>query len=212
MLHLRQDLLELLRAAARQGQPPCTILRSLIAQLGPETDDRPLWVRYFSEAFSFTNGQAYKIFGWQPDGTGALADAALDRFLAARIQETRAAWDKRAAGTVEPAMPAGKTDRHVAERAATLTRLVAGVLCLLTCQVFAQEKPARKDIYGQLLPDQASARLGPARLQHAGHVTAMVFSPDGNWLASAGVDRLVQVWEADTGKCLFKLEGHRGKC
>lgn len=110
MLHLRQELLELLRAAARQGQPPCTILRTLIAQLGSETDDRPLWVRYSSEAFSFTNGQAYKIFGWQPDGTGALADVALDSLLAARIQETRAAWDKRACAVVEPTAPVGKPD------------------------------------------------------------------------------------------------------
>src|SRR5262249_55147793 len=110
MLHLRQEFLEMLRAAARQGQQPCTMLRTLIAELGPERDDRPLWVRYFAEAFCFTNGQAYKIFGWLPDGTGALADAALDRLLAARIQETRAAWDKTDDGAIEPAAPAGNQD------------------------------------------------------------------------------------------------------
>jgi hypothetical protein len=94
MLHLRHELLEMLRAAARQGQQPSTMLRTLITNLGPEREDRPLWVRYFSEAFCLTNGQGYKIFGWFPDGTGALADAALDGLMAARIQETRAAWDK----------------------------------------------------------------------------------------------------------------------
>jgi hypothetical protein len=110
MLHLRQELLEMLRAAARQGHQPSTILRTLIAELGPEAGDRPLWVRYFSEAFCFTNGQGYKIFGWFPDGTGALADAALDSLLAARIQETRAAWDKPDCGGVELAAPVGKRD------------------------------------------------------------------------------------------------------
>ena len=94
MLRLRENLLEMLRSAARQGQQPSLMLRTLIAQLGPEMGDRPLWVRYFSEAFCFTNGQGYKIFGWFPDGTGALTDAALDSLLCARIQETRAAWDK----------------------------------------------------------------------------------------------------------------------
>jgi hypothetical protein len=100
----------MLRAAARQGQQPSAMLRTLIAQLGPEREERPLWVRYFSEAFCPTNGQGYKIFGWFPDETGALTDAALDSLLAARVQETRAAWDKPDCGTVELAAPFGKRD------------------------------------------------------------------------------------------------------
>jgi hypothetical protein len=110
MLSLRQELLDMLRTAARQGQQPSTLLRTLIAELGPDRGDRPLWVRYFSEAFCFINGQGYKIFGWFPDGTGALADAALDSLLAARIQETRAAWDKPDGGALERAAPVGKRD------------------------------------------------------------------------------------------------------
>ena len=110
MLHLRNELVEKLRVAARQGQRPSAILRTLLAELGPAREDRPLWVRYFSEAFCFTNGQGYKIFGWFPDGTGALDDAALDSLLARRIQETRAAWDKPDCGAVEPAAPVGKRE------------------------------------------------------------------------------------------------------
>jgi hypothetical protein len=110
MLAIRQELVDMLRAAARQGQQPSTLLRTLIAELGPESGDRPLWVRYFSEAFYFTDGQGYKIFGWFPDGTGALGDGALDSLLAARIQETRAAWDKRDCGAVERAARIGKRD------------------------------------------------------------------------------------------------------
>jgi hypothetical protein len=50
-------------------------------------------VRYFSEAFRFTEGQAYTIFGWLPDGTGKLADSTLDYLLSKRIQQTRGEWD-----------------------------------------------------------------------------------------------------------------------
>jgi hypothetical protein len=94
MLSLRKDLVEMLRCTARQGQQPSAMLRTLVAQLGPETADRPLLVRYFSTAFCFTEGQAYKIFSWFPDGSGTLQDAGLDRLLFHRIQETRDEWDK----------------------------------------------------------------------------------------------------------------------
>ncbi len=110
MLQLRQELLEKLRVAARQGKQASFMLRALIAELGTEGEERPLWVRYFSEAFCFTNGQGYKIFGWSPNGTGALADAALDSLLAARIKETRVLWDKLDYGAVDLAAPVGKRD------------------------------------------------------------------------------------------------------
>jgi hypothetical protein len=77
------------------------MLRTIVEQLGPETADRPLLVRYFSVAFYFTEGQGYKIFGWFPDGKGALKDAGIDDLLFGRIQETRAKWDKLDADEVE---------------------------------------------------------------------------------------------------------------
>jgi hypothetical protein len=77
------------------------MLRALVAQLGPEVADRPLLVRYFSEAFCFTEGQGYKIFGWFPDGTGALSDSGIDGLLLKRIQETRAEWDQADSGEVD---------------------------------------------------------------------------------------------------------------
>jgi hypothetical protein len=91
---LRSDLIETLRSLARGGEQPSVMLRALVAELGPETADRPLLVRYFSTAFCFTEGQGYKIFGWFPDGTGALTDSDIDSLLSRRIQETRTAWDK----------------------------------------------------------------------------------------------------------------------
>jgi hypothetical protein len=89
---LRTDLIDMLRAMARRGEQPSVMLRALVAELGPEAADRPLLVRYFSTAFYFTEGQGYKIFGWFPDGTGALKDSDIDSLLSKRIQETRTAW------------------------------------------------------------------------------------------------------------------------
>jgi hypothetical protein len=94
MMCLRSDLVEMLRCVARSGEQPSVMLREIVAQLGPETAHRPLLVRYFSTAFCFTEGQGYKIFGWFPDGTGALQDSGIDSLLFKRIQETRAEWDK----------------------------------------------------------------------------------------------------------------------
>jgi hypothetical protein len=101
MISLRLDLVEKLRSMARRGEQPSTMLREVVAELGPKTADRPLLVRYFSTAFCFTEGQGYKIFGWFPDGTGALKDSGIDSLLFKRIQETRAEWDKSVSENIE---------------------------------------------------------------------------------------------------------------
>jgi hypothetical protein len=93
VISLDSDLIEMLRSMARGGEQPSVMLRALVQRLGAEMVDRPLLVRYFSTAFCFTEGQGYKIFGWFPDGSGALQDSGLDRLLFRRIQETRAEWD-----------------------------------------------------------------------------------------------------------------------
>src|SRR5438309_8109953 len=101
MICLRADLVELLRFMARRGEQPSVMLRAIVAQLGPETADRPLLVRYFSTAFCFTEGQAYKIFGWFPEDTGTLKDADIDSLLCERIQETQAEWGNPDSGRVD---------------------------------------------------------------------------------------------------------------
>jgi len=100
-MSLRLDLVEKLRSMARRAEQPSTMLRETVAELGAEKADRPLLVRYFSTAFCFTEGQAYKIFGWFPDGTGALQDSGIDSLLFERIQETRVEWDKSISENVE---------------------------------------------------------------------------------------------------------------
>jgi hypothetical protein len=99
---------EMLRSMARTGEQPSVMLRTLIAQLEPETTERPLLVRYFSTAFAFQEGQGYKIFGWFPDGSGALSDSGTDGLLFQRIQETRSEWDRerRCAASVDKSVGA----------------------------------------------------------------------------------------------------------
>jgi hypothetical protein len=95
MLGTQSERVTIARSLARTGRRPSEILRTLIAHEssgGCEEVDRNLLVQYLSEAFCFSDGQAYPIFGWRPDGTGELNDAAIDELLVKRIQQTRSAW------------------------------------------------------------------------------------------------------------------------
>jgi WD40 repeat protein/serine/threonine protein kinase len=41
-------------------------------------------------------------------------------------------------------------------------------------------------------------------------VIRVQYSPDGRWLASAGEDDMIRIWEPDTGKEVRTLQGHKG--
>ena len=89
-----ETLIATLRVMAREGAPPSSLLRMILLSVAPEAIVPPLLVRYFSKAFCFTEGQAYPIFGWRPDGTGELNDEKIDCLLSKRMQQTKAEWNK----------------------------------------------------------------------------------------------------------------------
>ena len=86
------ELLEWVRELARRELTPTSILRQLIARLGESIADRPTLVCCVSEAFNFREGEAYVIFHWFADGSGA-SDEKLDQNLKRKIEKSRAKWD-----------------------------------------------------------------------------------------------------------------------
>jgi WD40 repeat protein len=63
--------------------------------------------------------------------------------------------------------------------------------------------PARSDLFGDPLPEGASARLGSVRFHHQGGVIAAAFAPDGQTIVAAGFEKdglSLRLWETATGK------------
>jgi WD40 repeat protein len=70
--------------------------------------------------------------------------------------------------------------------------------------------PCATDRLGDPLPPGATARFGTVRLRHRGAVLAVVFSPDGELLASAGNDGAVRFWDVATAAPAGVLRGDAG--
>jgi WD40 repeat protein len=66
----------------------------------------------------------------------------------------------------------------------------------------------RLDGAGDPLPEGATARLGNLRFCHGGRIHALAFAPDGKTLASAGDDRIIRLWDVNTGREVRSLIGH----
>jgi mono/diheme cytochrome c family protein len=78
-------------------------------------------------------------------------------------------------------------------------------------QVFEEAYPllARRLRLGVEGGEWRVERAEPRELRlDAGAVRALAFSADGRWLATAGEDRAVRVWDVATGKESRRLEGH----
>src|SRR5262245_9230116 len=71
-------------------------------------------------------------------------------------------------------------------------------------------KQLRTDLYGDLLPDGAAARMGTIRLRHPGGINRVAFLPDGRSLISKGYDGAIRFWDVSTGKPL-RFAGYANK-
>ncbi|MCU0546208.1 MAG: NB-ARC domain-containing protein [Oscillatoriaceae cyanobacterium Prado104] len=61
------------------------------------------------------------------------------------------------------------------------------------------------------IENQKSKIENPITLaEHSGWVRSVIFSPDGEVLASASSDRTIKLWDYQTGECLRTYTGHQG--
>src|SRR5882724_5586687 len=58
----------------------------------------------------------------------------------------------------------------------------------------------------EALPEGARLRLGTNRLRHGGPVQVVAYSSDGKLIVSTATDRIIRVWNAQTGKLVAQTE------
>src|SRR5262245_5891015 len=61
-------------------------------------------------------------------------------------------------------------------------------------------KPARRDLYGDSLPEGAIARLGTVRMRHGQIISGMTFSADGKSIIASDFYSGVHVWDVAEGR------------
>jgi WD40 repeat protein len=72
-----------------------------------------------------------------------------------------------------------------------------------------EDRQPRLDGQGDPLPAEALARLGTLRFRHGKHINTLIFSPDGQLLATGGEDDGIQLHDVTTGKKLRTLGERR---
>jgi RNA polymerase sigma factor (sigma-70 family) len=74
----------------------------------------------------------------------------------------------------------------------------------------AEGRKPKVDLYGDLLPAGAVARIGTVRFRHGGQIEKIALAPDGRTLAAASRDQTVRLWNMTTGQEIRRLPNHEG--
>ncbi|MFF9018952.1 NB-ARC domain-containing protein, partial [Streptomyces eurythermus] len=116
----------------------------------------------------------------------------------------RAADLRRAAHLLQPTQPGHSLTALLHSRLADIPRW--------TSQVTAHAEYAVCPRLSNLwpLPDQPQPSLLRTLTGPIGPVLSVAISPDGTWLATAGIDRSVRIWDLITGTETTALTGHTG--
>jgi len=101
-------------------------------------------------------------------------------------------------------------------RSILLLRCIAMLLALTPLAVEAQSSSVSSPIPGARVESKNDHNRQdtsvPAKIfletGHTGPIKALAFSPDGRWLASAGQDRTVKVWDVTRFRVIRTLTGH----
>jgi len=75
-------------------------------------------------------------------------------------------------------------------------------------QPVSQKKSQRQTTPTQVRPQANTLYICQG---HSGRITAVAWSPDGKYIASASYDKTVLVWNATNGKQLLTYQGHNGR-
>ncbi len=68
-----------------------------------------------------------------------------------------------------------------------------------------RQQPARTDLFGDTLPDEAIARMGTTRFRHGGMIGSLAFTPDGKTLVSCGIWDGIRIWDVASGRQIRRL-------
>jgi WD40 repeat protein len=90
--------------------------------------------------------------------------------------------------------------------------LTAGFLALMLAgRAIRADEKTPLDVYGDPLPQGATARFGSLRWRMPGAIEMVAVSPDGKQVAAVNMEGNVSVWKAQSGRLLHEITGSKTK-